>query len=179
MDHGAHWREVSPDVFYSDASPVLASEADLRFLESRARASPRGRARLCAHPAPEDGLHEMLICLARKCYIRPHRHLKPESALVVCGACDLVLFDEQGGVAEVLRLGDPARGAVFFVRLAGPVYHTYLLHTDFLFFLETTPGPLDRRLTEHAPWAPAEDAPSGVFQRDLRGRVEDRRRSAP
>jgi cupin fold WbuC family metalloprotein len=170
------WREVGPDVFYSDTSPVLASEADLQFLEGRAQASTRGRARFCAHPSPDDGLHEMLICLARKCYVRPHRHHRPESALIVRGECDLVLFDEQGGIVNVLPLSDPSRGAAFFVRLDEPVYHTYLLRTDFLFFLETTPGPLDRQLTEYAPWAPAEDVSNEAFRQQLRDRVAHQQR---
>jgi cupin fold WbuC family metalloprotein len=169
------WRKVGPDVFYCDASPVLATEADMQFLEGEAQASTRGRARLCAHPSPDNGLHEMLICLARKGYVRPHRHYRPESALVLRGACDLVVFDEQGGILNVLPLSDPRRGAAFFVRLDEPVYHTYLLRTEFLIFLETTPGPLDRRLTEYAPWAPAEDVPNEAFQKQLGDRVEDQR----
>lgn len=172
---GTRWREVSPGVFYPESSPVLAAGADLRLLEAQALASPRGRARLCAHPAPEAELHEMLVCLARATYIRPHRHLKPESALILRGACDLVLLDALGNVADVLRLSDPAGRDAFFVRLAEPVYHTYLVRSDFLFFVESKSGPLDRRLTEFAPWAPAEDEPTGDYVKDLRRRAELRR----
>jgi len=168
------WREVSPDVFYTDRSPVQVTAADLRLLQDKAQSSALGRARLCAHPTPAAGLHEMLICLARATYIRPHRHFKPESALILRGACDLVLFDEHGGIAEVLPLSDSAAGDTFFVRLAEPVYHTYLLRTDFLVFLETTPGPFDRRLTEYAPWAPHEQEPNDHYQQELRQRVESR-----
>ena len=85
----------------------------------------------------------MLICLSRATYIRPHRHFKPESALIIRGSCDLVLFHEDGGIADVLRLSAAANEGAFFVRLTEPVYHTYVLNTDFLLFLETTPGPFD------------------------------------
>jgi cupin fold WbuC family metalloprotein len=165
------WREVEPGVFFTDSSPVLASEADLRFLESRAQASVLGRARLCAHSSPSDVLHEMLICLARHCYIRPHRHRKAESALILRGQCDLVLFDEQGDIQNVQPLNAPGTDNPFFLRMTEPVYHTYLLHTDFLLFLETTPGPFDRRLTEYAPWAPAESDSFLSYQHDLQTRV--------
>jgi cupin fold WbuC family metalloprotein len=167
------WRESEPDVFYTDQSPVSATDDDLRLLEARARSSPRGRARLCAHPNPQDRLHEMLICLARNCYIRPHRHRKTESALVLRGECDLVLFDEQGEIQDVRTLSAAGSGRAFFMRLSEPTYHTYLLRTDFLLFLETTPGPLDRSSTEFAPWAPAETSPFESYQQDLQTRVHN------
>ncbi len=165
------WQEVSPDVFYTGRSLVPVSAEDLQWLQDRARVSPRGRARLCAHPDPGDAVHEMLICLARTSYVRPHRHRRSESAHIIRGAGDLVLFDEQGNVAEVLALGDWSTGKPFFVRIAEPVYHTYLLSTEYLTFHETTPGPLDRGLTEFAPWAPAE-GPAGVaFMERLRANL--------
>jgi|SRR5688572_26607998 len=167
------WHEVEPGVFFTDNSPVLATDADLRFLEGKSQASPVGRARLCAHSSPSDGLHEMLICLARHCYIRPHRHRKAESALVLRGECDLVLFDEQGEIHNVLPLSAPGTDVPFFVRLTEPVYHTYLLHSDFLLFLETTPGPFDRRLTEYAPWAPAETDSVSTYQENLQVRIAE------
>jgi cupin fold WbuC family metalloprotein len=168
----ANWREVSPDVWYGTRPLAHVSAADLQWLQDRARTSPRGRARLCAHPHPEAALHEMLICLTRTSYVRPHRHRKPESAHIIRGACDLVFFDEQGGVAEVLALSELARGNPFFVRIEEPLYHTYLLKTDFLLFHETTPGPLDRRLTEFAPWAPDEGEFAAEFLDQLRSCIE-------
>lgn len=169
----ARWREVSPDVYYTDSIPVRATASDVRLLQEKARNSPRGRARLCAHPTPAAGLHEMLICLSQDTYIRPHRHYKSESALILCGACDLVLFDELGQIADVLSLGDVRSADTFFVRLAEPVYHTYLLSTEFLVFLETTPGPFDPRLTEFAPWSPPE--PWEDYLPQLRRRVLEHR----
>ena len=168
----AKWQEVSPDVFYTSRSLVPVSDEDLQWLQDKACVSPRGRARLCAHPDPSDAVHEMLICLARTSYVRPHRHQRSESAHIIRGAGDLVLFDEQGGVTEVLALSDCAGGKTFFVRLAEPVYHTYLLKTEFLIFHETTPGPLDRGLTEFAPWAPTEDSSAAAaFMDQLRANL--------
>ncbi|NLF67500.1 MAG: cupin fold metalloprotein, WbuC family [Candidatus Anammoximicrobium sp.] len=164
----AQWQEVGPDVFYTTRWPVAVSDEELRWLEDKARVSSRGRARLCAHPDPEAWLHEMVICLARTSYVRPHRHQRPESAHIIRGAGDLVLFDEQGGVRKVLPLSDCGGGKAFFVRLAEPVYHTYVLKTDFLTFHETTLGPLDRALTEFAPWAPADAPSAAAFMERLR-----------
>lgn len=174
------WREVEPGVFYAPpGEPITAAESDLQFLGERARQSSRGRARLCAHSSAEDGLHEMLICLTQTCYIRPHRHFKAESALVLRGECDLVLFDSAGEIRDVLPLGPRESGQRFFVRLSDPVYHTYVLRTALLFFLETTPGPLDRTRTEYAPWAPPEGNSGEPYQQELQQRIEAWGRRTP
>jgi cupin fold WbuC family metalloprotein len=166
------WQEVSPGVFYTDHSPVWFTKADLDLLQENARINEFGRARLCAHPTADASMHEMLICLARTTYIRPHRHFKPESALIIRGACDLVLFDEQGRVADVMALCDAASGGSFFVRLTEPIFHTYVLRTAFLLFLETTLGPFDRSLTEDAPWAPSANEPHTVYVDTLCKQIE-------
>jgi cupin fold WbuC family metalloprotein len=166
-----NWREVVPDVFYPESGRVAFYDSDFAFLVAKAKSSVRGRARLCAHPDANDGLHEMLICLTRDGYVRPHRHSKPESASMIRGSCDLVLFDEQGNIADVKTLGEPNSGKAFFIRLSDPIYHTYLLHTDTLLFLETTPGPFDRERSQFAPWAPAETGEFTAFQQDLLRRV--------
>ena len=165
------WKQVEPDVFYTDSSPVSATEADMGMIENHARNSPRGRARLCAHSTSQDGLHEMLICLMRHCYVRPHRHFKVESALILRGECDLVLFDGQGEVVDVRSLSPFGSGRSFFVRFAQPTFHTYLIRTDSLLFLETTPGPFDRNQTEYAAWAPDEQGLVEAFLEDLERRV--------
>ena len=165
------WHEVERDVFYPDSTLVMVTQADLRFVVEKAKASPRRRARLCAHPHATDGLHEMVICLVHDGYVRPHRHSKIESALIIEGECDLVLFDEQGNIAQVKSFSDRHSGQPFFVRIAEPIYHTYLIAKDFLLFLETTPGPFDRTRTQQAPWAPTETEEFSNYQQELVIRV--------
>ncbi len=150
-------REVGPGVFYSDSPIVSLCGEELDWLQREAESSPLGRARICAHADTGENVHEMLICLARRTYIRPHLHFKSESLHVIRGACDLVLFDGSGDVFRVTTLGEAATGESFYVRLSEPTYHTLLLKTDSLLFHETTPGPLDRAATSLAPWAPPEE----------------------
>ena len=171
------WREVEPDVFYTDDEIVFVSDADLKMIESKARSSARGRARLCAHASPASGLHEMLVCLSRTTYIRPHRHFKPESASIIRGATDLVFFDEQGSVREVHRLGAVDSKSPFFARIPDGTYHTYLVNTETLVFLETTTGPFERQSTEYAPWAPKELDPTGSYQKSFQTKLADFRAS--
>ena len=99
----------------------------------------------------------MLIVHTRNTYVRPHKHLnKSESFHLIEGSVDVVIFDEAGGVAEVIRMGDFASGRRFYYRIEQPAYHTLLITSDVLVFHETTNGPFRREETIFAPWAPEE-----------------------
>jgi cupin fold WbuC family metalloprotein len=153
-------REVSRDVLTADGGVVRVSAADVATIAERGVRSPRKRARLCTHPGPADPLHEMLICLARGTYVRPHRHVgKSESFHIIEGQLDVVLFRDDGAIRDVIRMGPYQTGLAFFYRLMEPCYHTVLVHTPLVIFHETTNGPFDPADTEFAPWAPAEGGP--------------------
>jgi cupin fold WbuC family metalloprotein len=129
---------------------------------------------LCAHGGPEDRLHEMLIVHERSAYVRPHRHPgKTESTHIIEGLVDVVVFDDDGRIASVIRMGDYASGRTFYYRMAAPVFHTLIIRSDVLVFHETTNGPFDRRDTVFAPWAPQDGDVNAVstFMADLDDRV--------
>ena len=117
----------------------------------------RASGALCMHPTPADPLHEMIICLARSTYVRPHRHEgKSESFHIIEGELDVVLFHDDGAVREVIRMGPYQSGQVFFYRLMEPCFHTVLVNTPHVLLHETTNGPFDPEDTEYATWAPPE-----------------------
>lgn len=161
-------RTVSPEVYQAEGPVVWASRANVEFLKQRAAESARGRARLCAHPGPDDRTQEMLIALTRDNYIHPHIHPgKVESFHLVEGRMTVVLFNEDGSVLEVVPMGDVASGRPFYYRMTVPLYHTQIPETDFVVFQEVTQGPFTRDVVL-APWAPAE-GPDGK----LRAYIED------
>ena len=131
---------------------------DVEQLQTLAAGTARHRVRLCAHQDTADALHEMLIVLDSATYVRPHRHPgKSESFHMIAGALRVVIFREDGEVADVIRMGDYASGRPFYYRLAEPAYHTVLPERERVVFHETTNGPFRREDTEFAPWAPAEE----------------------
>ena len=100
----------------------------------------------------------MFIALSKQTYIQPHRHRqKSESFHVVDGEVDVVLFEDDGAIHEVVRLGPFGSGRAAFYRLDSPRYHTLVIKSEFLLVHEVTNGPFDRRLTEYAPFAPGEE----------------------
>ena len=169
-------RRINDDVYYATAGVVRFGADEIDFMKDRAAASPRGRARICAHPDPADVLHEMLIALCAGGYVRPHRHThRAESFHVVEGEADVVLFDDAGSVEQVIRMGSGA-GAARIYRLNTPRFHTVLVRSECFVVHEVTRGPFDPADTAFAAWAPAEGDGARVasFLADLDSRVKER-----
>lgn len=145
------------EVLYATDRVVRVDAGDIEELKSSAARNPRKRIRLCGHRSTGDSVHEMLIVHARGTYVPPHRHLgKSESFHVIEGSADVVIFSDEGEVAEVVEMGEAGSGRAFFYRLSDPSYHTLLIHSAVFVFHETTNGPFVREETQFADWAPAE-----------------------
>lgn len=143
------------EVFYSGEPVVSVTREDLAWLKECAARNPRTRVRLCAHRDVKDRVHEMLIVFKTGTYVRPHKHLdKTESFHVVEGCADLVLFQDDGSISQVQRLGDAASGDSFFLRNEATGYHTLVVRSEYFIFHETTNGPFDPAGSVPAPWAP-------------------------
>ncbi len=149
--------KFNDEVLIATEPIVRVGAEDIRVLKERALKNPRRRIRICAHKDTADRLHEMLIIHTSDTYVRPHKHLgKSESFHVIEGTVDVVLFDETGGVTEVIRMGDYASGRRFYYRIDQPIYHTLLITSPVLVFHEVTNGPFRREETAFAPWGPVE-----------------------
>jgi cupin fold WbuC family metalloprotein len=165
-----NYRAVNDEVFIATGGIVQVRAEDVALVKAKGTTNARKRARLCAHPGPDDRLHEMLIVLDRGTYIRPHRHgSKAESFHIIEGELDVAIFHDDGAVREVVRMGPYGSGKAFYYRIMEPCYHSVLIHTPFALFHETTNGPFHRGDTEFAPWSPAEgDAGVAAFVQNIR-----------
>lgn len=151
------YQQVSPEVYYSDGRFLSVSHADIAFLRDAASASPRKRCRLCFHESQHSPQQEMLIVMHRDAYVRPHLHRgKVETFSVIEGACDALLFDDEGNVTQSISMSPAAEGGAFFYRMPPGLFHTMIFRSEWLVFLETTIGPFDATSTEPAEWAPPE-----------------------
>jgi len=149
---------VNPEVVVSDEPIVQVSQEYMETLKERAQQNPRRRIRLCAHPSVNDLLHEMLIVHEKGTYVRPHKHFnKTESVHIIDGLVDVVVFDNDGNIADVMQMGDYKSGRIFYYRMQYPYFHTLLIHSEILLFHEATNGPFNRADMVFAPWAPEEN----------------------
>jgi cupin fold WbuC family metalloprotein len=64
---------------------------------------------------------------------------------------DVVVFDDNGAVADIIELGNPTTGRFFFYRLAQGAFHTLPLKTDLLVVHEVTNGLFSREQNLPAP----------------------------
>ena len=148
-------REVSEGIFYADSPIVLINAGIINFLKTKASTTSMRRARVCAHPSAGSDQHDMLIASHRETYVAPHCHLdKSESFLILEGLTDVLLFDEGGGLLDLIRMGPASSGHPFFYRMPARQYHALLIASEVLVFVESTKGPFDPARTENATWAP-------------------------
>jgi len=168
-------KQINEEVLYVQDEIVRVGRAEIESLKKDALRNERKRIRLCTHRDVADAVHEMLIVHTKGTYVRPHRHLnKSESFHLIEGRVDVVLFDDDGGVTDVIPMGDYASGQKFYYRISDAVYHTLIIHSGFVVFHETTQGPFRRADTEFAPWSPDDKDVKAVqeFMQNLnRGRT--------
>lgn len=167
-------RQVSHEVFFSTDPVARVGPAEIAFLRNQAVTSSRRRARICAHPSNENPLHEMIIVAASDTYIRPHRHHgKSESFHIIEGEVDVVMFDNDGEVTDVIELGDVFSQKPIFYRLSDERFHTLCIRSDFLVFHEVTNGPFVPDGTASARFSPEESDRIGVqaWNRELEHRI--------
>lgn len=138
---------------------VKLIDADLlEAVSGEARTSPRGRRNRNFHPRDDYPANRLLNAIEPGSYVMPHRHLDPtkdETILVVRGCLGLLVFDDDGEVRQVLRMGPdlPTLG----VDLVHGTWHSVVALEPGTVFFEAKAGPyLPLDAAERAPWAPAE-----------------------
>lgn len=136
----------------------LFARALLDELAVQASASPRGRAHYNIHTAPTELVQRFFVVANRDSYFRPHRHpARAELALVLRGAFDVFIFDDDGKLTARYGVGDAAAGMAF--ELPRATWHTLVAQIDGSAFLEVKQGPYDpASAAEFARWAPPEGA---------------------
>lgn len=152
-------RKVAPGVFYSTVQPVTVGPAIVEFLKEVAAREPLRRARVCAHPDADASQHDMVIVSHRDTYVAPHRHRsKSETLLVVEGSAQVLLFDNSSGrPTRAFRVAPFGAGETFFYRMPEATFHSLVIESEYLVFVESTKGPFSADASEYAPWAPAPD----------------------
>ncbi|HEX5126618.1 MAG TPA: WbuC family cupin fold metalloprotein [Rhodocyclaceae bacterium] len=166
--------EKSPDVFIAPGPIASIGAAEIELLKDALARSTKGRVRVNLHPDAADTLHEMFIVLSRDSYIRPHRHAgKSEAFHVVYGEVDVVIFEDDGSLREVVKLGEGMPDRAFYYRMSQPFFHTLNIRSELLVVHEITNGPFVQGGTEFAAFAPEEGAPTAdVWRRELAARLE-------
>jgi len=129
--------------------------ADILKLIQLASKTKKKCYRFCSHRDKNEPVHEMVIAHKEGAYIRPHKHLrKPESLLIIIGKADYLLFSEKGKLVKRIEMGDYHSKRPFYQSTRKEIYHSMIVKTPWLVFLEITKGPFRRHQTVFARWSP-------------------------
>ena len=171
IDFSTQKRE-SDEVFLSTQRLFSISKSDIQNLVEIAKSTKRNRVRYCSHNDALEVVQEMFIVHPFEAYVRPHKHIdKIESILVLDGEVDYVIFEDNGEVKEVVSMGDYRSGKSFYQSVRADYYHTLLIRSEWLVFLEITKGPFNKNETIFSEWSPQEEDIVKVkeFQQQLSG----------
>lgn len=168
---------INPEVFFANGDIVAIKSDDLGFLHEAVARSPRGRARVCAHRHADETLHEMIVVLTPESYLIPEKHVvKVESYHVIKGLADVVIFDDEGEIVDVIEIGDYESGRPFYFRVRrSGFYHSLVIRSADFLYREAATGPFSKADTVAAPWAPpdSDDVRKKLYMAELKRRVDE------
>lgn len=135
----------------------LITHALMATLIEKAKSAPRLRTNHNFHQTLEENPNRFLNVMVKGTYFTPHRHAdppKPETILVLKGRVLFIIFDDQGEITHVYRLGENGE---IGVDMPPGVWHTMIVLSDTAVCFEVKPGPYSMASDkEFAPWAPRE-----------------------
>jgi cupin fold WbuC family metalloprotein len=169
-------KQLSSAVFVAEGPIAIVGDAEIAQLEHAVHQSPLGRVRINLHPDGADALHEMFIAIRRDSYIRPHKHPgKSEAFHVVHGTVDIVVFEDDGAIRQVVPLGAEGPGRARYYRMSQPFFHTLVIRSELLVVHEITNGPFVPGGTLFGSFAPPDDDADGTvaFRDRLAKRVAE------
>lgn len=148
-------KRIGPEVFHATDRILDIGKADMLRLCEIAAETPRLRSRFCSHGSAEESIQEMFIVHPKDAYVRPHRHLnKVESMLVLSGTVQYITFTDEGNVESSVKMGSYESGSTFYHSMRKPKFHSMIIESEWLVFLEITQGPFRKEDSEFAAWSP-------------------------
>ena len=124
-------------------------------LKNLAQNNESGKYRTCIHKSEKENVHEMLIVHSSDTYVRPHKHrINGESLQFIEGEGTVIIFNDDGSIKQVFKVGDPSSDNTFYYRMGKDLFHMLIIESEFLVFKETTKGPFIRENTIYPNWAP-------------------------
>ena len=98
-------KKENDHVFFVEDLVTRIGAEEVGFLKKKVLQTQRKTIRLCMHKNVEDAVQEMLILHSKETYIRPHKHIhKSVSYHIIEGEADMILFDEEGSIIDMIPL---------------------------------------------------------------------------
>lgn len=172
--HDKNYLDKDVGVYNYNNNLISLDVSDINKLKKNVCKTKNKRIRICLHD-DTDKIHEMIILLNKKTYIRPAKHLnKSESLHVICGKAIAVFFDNDGDILYVNKLNKYPY-TTFMYRMNTDIYHTLIVESEYFIFHEVTNGPFNKANTIEANWSPKEtDINESIkFLKNTRRKIKD------
>ena len=82
--------------------------------------------------------------------------------LILQGEVDYLSFTSSGELVERVELSDYQSGRPFFQMTPPGLYHSLIIRTRWLVFIEVTGGPFRKGDSNFAPWSPEDSDTVGI-----------------
>lgn len=116
------------NVFWLNQLTSQITNSEIDALTSVSKKMPLGRSRICIHRNESADIHQMVINLTSRCYIRPAKHLdKSESICLLSGKAGLIFFDNNGVTEKIVNLELESKSGVRLVVIPQGVFHSIFL----------------------------------------------------
>ncbi|KZN47189.1 WbuC family cupin fold metalloprotein [Pseudoalteromonas luteoviolacea] len=118
-------------------------QTDIETLIAKAKKSEHGHYRLCLHQDNAAHIQEMIIVVLAEARFPPHKHPvgKSESIHLINGSLATFIFDDNGAVQQVIKLG---KGQDLMQRIEGGIWHLPICMSDYVVYHETLVGPYNK-----------------------------------
>ena len=143
---------------FSSADVTKIKNSDLKLYKEQMiinkESGGNPRYRYCLHKSVESKVHEMLICISKDDYSRPHKHNSvSESHMIIEGSILVVLFEEDGKIMDYFVLSRKQEDYLIH-RIEPGIYHMSIPISDVAIFCEVKQGPFNKTDDTYADWAP-------------------------
>lgn len=142
------------EVLYANCSQFEIDKQDISNLIELAKNNNSKKIRICSHYNPNENLHEMIIVHNKDTYVKPHKHInKSETMIILDGEVDYILFDNDGQLKKLVNMSTYDSGECFYQTTREAEYHSLIIKSEWIVFIEITNGPFIKEDTVFAPFA--------------------------
>jgi cupin fold WbuC family metalloprotein len=146
-------KKESNEVEYNQNKLFIVDKNWIKRIKKKAIKNISKKFRTCIHYSKKDLVQEMLIVHTKDTIVKAHKHKnKNESILVLEGIALVKVYDNQGNIKKIFKIGDYTTKYPFFYKMKKNTYHSFNFLTKFFIFKETTQGPFNKNETIFAKW---------------------------
>ena len=172
------YKRESNEVLYDKSELTILNNKDLNLLSKKAKLNKKKIIRLCVHKSTKDKVHQMFIVHPRNYFVRPHGHNKNEAMFVLSGLVDIIIFDINGKIKKIIKMGNLQSGKVFYYKLPKKTFHTLIIKSENLVFYEITEGPFRKKNMIFPEWFKKKSKKNILeFKKNLKIKINNHRRS--